>query len=253
MKKKILFGQISSVSVWIAYIFISALVTISYSQDSLSTTSNISIIIKDIDGNKYRTVKIGNQVWMAENLNIDHYRNGDPIPQVKSPFYWANLTTGAWCYYKNNVGNSRKLGKLYNWYAVNDPRGLAPKEWHVPTDEEWKELEMTLGMSRSEADKGLERGSSDAGGKLKGIGGTYYWHSPNKSATNESCFSAAPGGSRSNNGYFDNLGYFAFFWSSTEYNTNGAWGRDLHCNSSKVGRSVHNKLHGYSVRCVKDQ
>lgn len=202
-------------------------------------------------GQRYKTVKIGDQIWMAENLKVTHYRNGDPIPQVKSPYYWAKLTTGAWCYYRNNSGNNYKHGRLYNWYAVNDPRGLAQDGWHVPTDEEWKKLEMTLGMSQTEANKGLDRGSSGVGGKLKGIG-TYYWHKPNKDATNESGFSAFGDGSRSTDGYFYNLGDSAYFWSSTEYSTDGAWGRNLNCNNSKIGRSVRNKLHGFSVRCVKD-
>jgi uncharacterized protein (TIGR02145 family) len=87
-----------------------------------------------------KEVKIGDQIWMTENLNVDHYRNGDPIPEVKDPVEWAKLKTGAWCYYDNEPENGKKYGKLYNWYAVNDPRGLEPEGWHVPTNTEFDKL-----------------------------------------------------------------------------------------------------------------
>jgi len=104
------------------------------------------------------SVKIGNQVWMSTNLNVDIYRNGDIIPQVTDPTAWAELTTGAWCYYNNDSLKGAIYGKLYNWYAVNDPRGLAPKGWHIPTDEEWITLVNSLG------------GDTVAGGKMKSTG-----------------------------------------------------------------------------------
>ncbi|MGD1006866.1 MAG: fibrobacter succinogenes major paralogous domain-containing protein, partial [Ignavibacteriaceae bacterium] len=92
------------------------------------------------DQSSYKTVKIGEQTWMLGNLNVDHYRNGDAIPEVEDPAQWGNLKTGAWCYYRNDPGNDKKYGKLYNWYAVNDPRGLAPEGWHIPTQAEFKTL-----------------------------------------------------------------------------------------------------------------
>ncbi|MEJ2629601.1 MAG: fibrobacter succinogenes major paralogous domain-containing protein, partial [bacterium] len=106
--------------------------------------------VTDIDGNTYQTVKIGDQWWMAENLKVTHYRNNDEIPNVTYWGDWHDLSTGAYCDYNNNEGNVSTCGHLYNWYAVNDSRNIAPEGWHVPTDEEWKELEMYLGMSRSE-------------------------------------------------------------------------------------------------------
>src|SRR5262245_15639657 len=100
-------------------------------------------------------IVIGTQQWMAKNLDVAFYRNGDPIPKVNDGTAWANLTTGAWCYYNNDSTQSKKYGKLYNWYAVNDPRGLAPAGWHIPSDSEWTTMEKSLG------------GSLIAGGKLK--------------------------------------------------------------------------------------
>ncbi len=135
----------------------------------------------DPDNNNYGTVTIGTQVWMTRNLDVDHYRNGDPIPEVKSASLWKSLTTGAWCYFKNDKDSGVTYGKLYNWYAVNDPRGLAPVGWHIPSDAEWSTLSAYLG------------GDSIAGGKLK-ESGTSHWNIPNTGATNVSGFSALPGG-----------------------------------------------------------
>jgi uncharacterized protein (TIGR02145 family) len=202
---------------------------------------------------QFKTVKIGDQVWMVENLNVDHYRNGDPIPEVKHPVEWVNLTTGAWCYYNNDPANGKIYGRLYNWYAVNDSRGLAPEGWHVPTDEEWKELEMYLGMSQSEADSKRYRGTNK-GGKLKEAD-TTHWESPNTDATNEIGFTALPGGYRGHSGgcgYFDSMRYNAYFWSSTERGSDSAWYRTLNYSVSEVSRNYSNKHYGFSVRCVKD-
>ena len=139
------------------------------------------------------TIVIGTQQWMEKNLDVLTYRNGDIIPQVTDPTAWAALTTGAWCYYNNDVANGAIYGKLYNWYAVNDPRGLAPTGWHVPSDAEWTTLETTLG------------GDPVAGGKMK-VAGTTRWTTPNTGATNESGFAGLPGGTRNNNGTFSNVG-----------------------------------------------
>ena len=137
-----------------------------------------------------QTVTIGSQVWTSKNLDVATYRNGDVIPQVQDPNAWENLTTGAWCYYDNDASNGTKYGKLYNWYAVNDPRGLAPKGYHIPSDAEWTQLSDYLG------------GESEAGTKMKSTSG---WVE-NGNGTNSSGFSGLPGGYRDYNGAFDYIG-----------------------------------------------
>ena len=185
-------------------------------------------------------VKIGKQEWMAKNLDVDHFRNGDPIPQVQDSDQWKNLTTAAWCYYKNDPGNGTKYGKLYNWYAVNDPRGLAPEGWHVPTDEEWKILSNYLG------------GEKAAGGKMKEKG-TAHWHGPNTGATNESGFSALPGGYRlGDNGIFGLVSDGATFWSSSTYHPATAIICGLDSHYSEFWFDTGYKHYGYSVRCIRD-
>jgi len=193
----------------------------------------------DIDSNIYPTVKIGDQWWMAENLKVTRYRNGDDIPIVTDDTEWENLTTGAYCNYNNNSDNADIYGRLYNWYAVNDSRNIAPLGWHVPSDEEWQTLIDYLG------------GESVAGGKLKETG-TTHWNSPNEGATNESGFAALPGGYRYYNGYFYSLGSSAYFWSSTEYGSSRAWSRLLYYDYASVYRYDDYKHYGFSVRLVRD-
>ena len=207
--------------------------------------------VMDFDGNVYQTIKIGNQWWMAENLKVTHYRNGVPIPNVTDNTAWYNLTTGAYCDYGNNVSNVATYGRLYNWYAVADARNIAPVGWHVPSDAEWKQLEMYLGMSQADADATGWRGT-DEGGKLKETG-TSHWVSPNTGATNESGFSALPGGYRYTDGTFNSMGYTAYFWSSTENYSLHAWYRGLNYGYSKVYRISNHKPPGFSVRCVRDE
>ena len=207
--------------------------------------------VTDIDGNVYATVVIGDQCWLAENLKVTRYRNGDLIPNVTDSAEWTNLTTGARCDYDSNADNVPVYGRLYNWYAVNDSRGIAPQGWHVPTDEEWKQLEMYLGMIQSEADDTGFRGT-DEGGKMKESGSTH-WFSSNTGATNESGFTALPGGYRYHgNGDFDGLFVYTSFWSSTEHSNYGAWSRTLIFGGAQVGRYDYSKLYGFSVRCVRD-
>ncbi|MBN1998490.1 fibrobacter succinogenes major paralogous domain-containing protein [candidate division KSB1 bacterium] len=206
--------------------------------------------VTDIDGNVYKTVKIGDQWWVAENLKVTHYRNGDPIPNVTGSSEWANLSTGATCNYDNNESYVSTYGRLYNWYAVNDSRGLAPAGWHVPTDAEWKQLEMYLGMSQSEADATGWRGT-DEGGKLKETG-TGHWASPNTGATNESGFSALPGGYRFGGGTFYGIGFAAYFWSASSGSDDRAWYRSLSCSNSAVYRFGYSRRGGFSVRVVRD-
>jgi uncharacterized protein (TIGR02145 family) len=184
------------------------------------------------------TIVIGTQQWMRENLDVMTYRNGDVIPQVTDASAWAGLTTGAWCYYDNDPLKGAIYGKFYNWYAVNDPRGLAPQGWHIPTDAEWTTLSNLLG------------GSAAAGGKMKTTG-TTIWTS-NTNATNESGFSGLPGGERNVDGTFVNIGSNGGWWSATLYDPTLAWYRHLLSNYGNIIRLGNFKDHGYSVRCLRD-
>ena len=210
--------------------------------------------VTDIDDNTYQAIEIGNQCWMAENLKVTSYRDGTPIPNVTDITDWSNLKSGAYCNYDNDEDNVDTYGRLYNWYAVNDPRGLAPEGWHVPTDAEWKQLEMYLGMSQSQADAAGWRGTNE-GDKLKEAG-TTLWNSPNTDATNASGFSALPGGYRDVRYVsFDGLGLIALFWSSTEHNfydLDRSWHRGLTFNQARVLRWYTHSGIGFSVRCVRD-
>jgi uncharacterized protein (TIGR02145 family) len=209
--------------------------------DVLSFTTKVleTGTVADINGNTYNTVKIGNQWWMAENLKVSHYRNGDLIPNVTSDTQWQNLSTGAYCNYDNTMMHDDSYGKLYNWYAVIDSRNIAPSGWHVPSDGEWQTLVDFLG------------GSSVAGGIMK-ESGTVHWTDPNLDATNASGFSALPGGIRYSYGKFFNIGISGSWWSITEYNATYAWEWSIDYNSSEVHRYNNNKRDGYSVRCIKD-
>jgi uncharacterized protein (TIGR02145 family) len=193
----------------------------------------------DQEGNVYKTIVIGEQEWMAENLHTSTYKNGDLIPNATDGNQWFNLTTGAWCFYNNDPQFECPYGKLYNWYAVADSRNVCPTGWHVPSDAEWTTLTNFLA------------GESVAGGKMKSAG-TQYWLSPNIAADNSSGFSGLPGGTRYGNGDgFLDIGYFGYWWSSTEYNTNDAWGRDLYYDGGSSSRYIDNKRDGFSVRCLR--
>jgi len=185
------------------------------------------------------SVTIGTQIWSSTNLDVTTYRDGTPIPEVTSPSEWANLTTGAWCYYNNDPVNGTTYGKLYNWYAVKDPRGLAPVGYHIPTDAEWTTLTKFLG------------GAVVAGGKMKSTG-TSLWQSPNTAATNSSGFTGLPGGYRDLIGTFNSIGRFGNWWSSTENVTFWAWTRYLYSNTSTVANYGDYKEGGFSVRCIKE-
>ncbi len=218
--------------------------------ESFTTLELETGTVTDYDGNIYQTVKIGDQWWMAENLKVTHYRNGDPIPNINDDATWANLTTGAYCSYNNDSANAETYGFLYNWFAEDDSRGLAPEGWHVPSDTEWKQLEMYLGMSPAEADATGWRGTNE-GGKLKETD-TVHWCFPNAGATNESGFTALPGGSRNHEGSFSDMCGNGIFWSSTEFDGNYAWCRYLMLSDSQVLRVYDWVEFGNSVRCIKD-
>ena len=187
-----------------------------------------------------QTVKIGTQEWTKKNLDVSTYRNGDVIPEVKDPNEWAKLTTGAWCYYDNDPKNDDIFGKLYNWYAVNDPRGLAPDGYHVPSAAEWITLVDYLG------------GARDAGGKMKEEGFNH-WKSPNTAATNSCGFTGLPGGKRVHDGLFFSIGDMGHWWSSSNREPTNAWSRWLSFDYYHTWDNyILNLENGISVRCIKD-
>ena len=219
----------------------------------IADDDNSTGTVTDIDGNVYKTIKIGDQWWMIENLKVTHYQNGDSIPNViTGNDEWAGLSTGAYCIYNNNASYTDTYGYLYNWYAVDDNRNIAPAGWHVPTDEEWKQLEMYLGMSQSEADNNRWRGTNE-GSKMAGNASLWYYGDlKNNAAFSESGLSALPGGFCYLTGTFSVIGYYAYFWSSSEYSSSTAWFRGLDYDGSDVYRDVTSKRYGFSVRCVRD-
>jgi uncharacterized protein (TIGR02145 family) len=185
-------------------------------------------------------VKIGTQIWTSKNLDVSTFRNGEAIPEVKSKEEWAKAyknKTAAFWYYDYDSKNGKVYGKLYNWYAVNDPRGLAPKGYHIPSDAEWYILTDFLG------------GRDIAGKKMKSKDG---W-SNGGNGDNSSGFNGLPGGYCSRNGYFYDITEYGDFWSSSEsYTKNFAWNRYLFNNSTKVNRNDYYKYYGLSVRCLRD-
>jgi uncharacterized protein (TIGR02145 family) len=219
-------------------------ISINVEDVSQNPTSSYGPIIYDIDGNSYKTIYIGTQQWMAENLKTTRYNNGTTIPKITDNNQWSQLTTGAWTYYNNDEFNNAKYGKLYNWYAVspttNGNKNVCPTGWHVPSDAEWTELIDFLG------------GKNVAGGKMKEVG-TTSWSSPNSDATNTSLFTGLPGGYRYVDGKYSNIGYHGFWWSSTGYNTgSSARLRFLVYNSGDAVMSGYYSVNGLSVRCIKD-
>ncbi len=206
-----------------------------------NTESISSIAYTNAKAISIPSVTICNQTWMQKNLEITTYRNGDAIPQVTNPAEWFALTTGAWCYYNNDPANGSVYCKLYNWYAGNDPRGLAPAGWHIPSNAEWTILTDCLG------------GITIAGGKLKEKG-LLHWNTPNTDATNKSRFTAVPGGNLvSIDGLFFNKGLLANFWSSTSFSITAAYYRRIVYNNGTI-QSFGGAFNGdgFSVRCIKD-
>ena len=216
----------------------------------LSITQKILSEIKP----QYESIKIGNQEWMTRNLDVDRFRNGDLIPHIKSDKEWKKAGINgqpAWCYYDNDPENGKKYGKLYNWFAVNGSRRLAPNGWHVPTDEEWTSLVEYLG------------GEDVAGDKMKTEEGWEEYYDDgikesftgfeqtiiNNDGNNSSGFTGIPGGERSNSFYFLFLG--SYWWSSSE-NYDNALILQLCGSHSRVYKFDSDKKYGYSVRCLKD-
>jgi uncharacterized protein (TIGR02145 family) len=186
-----------------------------------------------------KTIKIDNQVWMLENLSVGNFRNGDSIPEAKTDEEWIQAgkeAKPAWCYYENKIDSGIKYGKLYNWYAINDQRGIAPEGWHVPTDSEWRMVTLFLG------------GEDAAGTKMKSPSG--WTHDGN--GTNVSGFSGLPAGSRDRFGKFDYIGHIAYWWCATPYDSGFAWYRVIDEIPWYVYRTNYYKQNGYSVRCIHD-
>jgi uncharacterized protein (TIGR02145 family) len=218
--------------------------------------------LTDIDGNIYATIEIGAQVWMAENLKVTHYSDGTPIPEISDEAEWNAMApeAQAYCWYDNQIESGDTYGALYTWAAAMNGglssdttgvQGVCPDGWHLPTDKEWKTLEMQLGMSPEDADAFDWRGTVE-GGKLKEIGFSK-WEVPNEGATNSSGFTAVPGGFRSVKGLFYNSGESATFWTSTaDDNTNTSWYRTLNYQMKHMYRHQNAIQLGLSVRCVKN-
>jgi uncharacterized protein (TIGR02145 family) len=209
-----------------------------YGNDVTFTTS---VQVTDADGNTYNTVKIGTQLWMIENLKTTKYRDGTNIPKITDQTTWANLLTGAYSEYSNDNGNVAVYGRLYNYYATINNLNLCPTGWHVPTDDEWTVLTNFLGGE-----------SVNAGGKLK-ESGTTHWTTPNFGATNESGFTALPGGARLEDGTFSSNGLYGYWWSTTEFSSTFGWNRLMDYSNERVYRDGNNMKYGMSVRCIQGQ
>lgn len=186
------------------------------------------------------SARICGAVWSTRNLDVLSYRNGDTIPQVTDPSLWKSLKSGAWCWYDNDSAKYSHFGKLYNWYAVNDPRGLAPEGWEIPGEEQWAELNSCTG-------------SDSIAFRLRGKG----WPGPAREIDNSTGFNGLPGGYRSAGGNFDGLANSAIFWTRSEGSAAEAWCFRLLYHIIGNDRSMGNgvgympKTEGYSVRCVK--
>lgn len=201
--------------------------------DEKNETNDETTIVTDVDNNVYKAIKIGNQIWMAENLKVTRFQNGEPIANIEDNDTWKNFSTSAYCNFQNkdNIDNN---GLLYNWYAVNDSLNIAPIGWHVASDDEWKELEMYLGMNESEVDytgfRGIDEGSQIKDGDFGGLISGY----------------------REIDGTFSDNGSQGYWWTATVFCSLNAWNRGLTSESNMVYRNFISKNYGFFVRCVKD-
>jgi uncharacterized protein (TIGR02145 family) len=212
--------------------------------------------ITDIEGNVYKTIQIGTQIWMAENLKSTKFNDGSSIPLITDGLEWISISTSGYCWYDNNDVKYKNIyGALYNWSSVNTGK-LCPSGWHVPRDYEWTQLEMLLGINNNDAYMIDWRGrETNTGGKLKETG-ILHWVSPNTGATNLSGFTALPGGSRYDGsaGFFTDEGKAGIYWTSTEYPSRptASYIRIMEFDSCSIFRGVYHKTAGFSVRCIKD-
>jgi len=253
----------------LTYISLTVLVSITAIQISCTKVpeipSHLETII-DYDGNKYNTIQLGDQLWMVTNLKTTHYADGTEIPLIENTSEWVNLsfTDKAFCYYNNSKNDeARVYGALYTWAAVmngsassdsnpSEVQGVCPDGWHVPSDSEWKELEMFLGMSPDTVDaigyRGMNIGSKLASSPDGWVDG-YLDSNPEFGSSG---FNAKPGGGRRYNGTFGHKGDNANFWTATAYSNIRSWGRHIYSSYSSVHRYRNAKSDGFSVRCVKD-
>jgi uncharacterized protein (TIGR02145 family) len=209
-------------------------------EDSVPVYEPDSSGLTDYDGNRYRIISIGRQTWMAENLKVTKYNDGTPVELVNDTNEWGKLVTGAYCWFGNDSSQyASPMGALYNWYTV-ETKKLCPAGWHVPANYEWEILANKLG------------GTDNAGGKLKD-NDTSYWDSPNTGATNESGFTALPGGGRGVDGVFGNYGLNSIFWSSTVFDENFAMNRSISHYLPGIFSYGSHKRNGFSVRCLRDR
>jgi uncharacterized protein (TIGR02145 family) len=191
-----------------------------------------------IESSDIKSVQIGNQIWMAQNLNVAAFRNGEPIPEAKNQQEWVQAgekSQPAWCHFNNDPASSEKYGRLYNFYAATDPRGIAPEGWHVASDDEWTQLSNAVG------------GDVAAGTKLKSKGG---WNSGN--GADAVGFAALPAGGRGGTSAFNGQGTVAVYWSTTSKSRSIGWYRVLHATRNGFYRESEDKMSGFSLRCVKD-
>lgn len=215
-------------------------------------SQNVATTDKSANNSAFESVKIGNQHWMTKNLDVSKFRNGDPIPEAKTIEEWNNAEKNkkaAWCYYENSTENGKTYGKLYNWYAINDPRGLAPEGWEIPSYDDWYILRTFCGDW------------FEASIKLKSIDGWEiadkmykddedYLDQNNIMRSNETGFSAIPGGIRTFHGNFSFKDYVSFYWSSTEKTSNDAYYSSID-HSSENRLDFGSKNQAMSVRCIK--
>lgn len=194
---------------------------------------------------------IGGHEWMIENLRVTHYNNGDPIPHVTGNADWAGLNTGAYCVYNNEASLANTYGKLYNWYAVDDERGLCPAGWRLPSDDEYMQLMLYL-------DPVAVINDNIVGGMMKATGTSGdggLWSPPNTGATNSSGFTALPGGARYTTGLFGGLTILAFFWTADATPSEvlqRAWNWYMDTSTANLYRNNYSRVIGHSVRCIKD-
>lgn len=234
MKKKYLMLSLTVITLAAFTILIS-----SFKNNTEEKPQKIEGTVTDIDGNVYKTIKIGNQIWMAENLKTTKYNDGTPIPNIKDSNSWKSFTSGAQCDYDNNPENAKVYGKLYNWHAVNSGK-LCPKGWHVPAEKEWNEVLW-----------GFYNWDIPLGAKLKEVG-TAHWNEPNTGATNISGFTALPGGYRESSGKFLYINKIGQFWTTKETSDKSANGFNMQYNGANVWTVTRSKNMAASVRCIKD-
>jgi uncharacterized protein (TIGR02145 family) len=222
-------------------LILTILIILGISCDKKNEDSNHEILygsVTDIDGNNYKTIEIGNQIWMAENLKVTKFNDSTPITYQNNNLSWNRDTTAAYCNY-NGATTSNEYGSLYNWYAVNTGN-LCPKGFHVSSESDWEELNLYLNDSMAAL-------------KLKETGWDHWAYAVNSAtATNSSNFTALPGGERTVLGLYDSQGLYGWWWSSTETTIHGAKAIKMNYIDSALIFESLSKTYGFSVRCVKD-